>query len=185
MMRVNYSRFAKAPTPVWASRFPTDCISGFAKQLTNKMILIFSGMDLKFKLFEERAYRPEISVGLQSVLGHKRMAGISCLVQRYRILIFTLGLGWGRMGTRQLFPILACQILLFCQAQTGWRKSEPAFRLVYRRCRTVRGINMIFLQLTGYRSRPIGAVITGRPNNQHRLLSTPCSLEYRPILSSL
>ncbi|HNS45327.1 MAG TPA: YjbH domain-containing protein, partial [Alphaproteobacteria bacterium] len=46
-----------------------------------------------------------ISVGLQSALGHKRMAAeYLAMSKRYKDFDFTLGVGWGRMGTRQQIP---------------------------------------------------------------------------------
>ncbi|MCB1550922.1 MAG: YjbH domain-containing protein [Alphaproteobacteria bacterium] len=106
MMRVNYSRFAKSAHASLGVQISDRLYLGF-RQTVDKQDdpHLFPGMDLKFKLFEERAYRPEISVGLQSALGHKRMAAeYLALSKRYRDFDFTLGLGWGRMGTRQTIP---------------------------------------------------------------------------------
>ena len=66
---------------------------------------LYPGMDLKLRLFNERRWRPEISFGLQSALGHKRMAAeFLALSKRYHNFDFTLGVGWGRMGTRGRIP---------------------------------------------------------------------------------
>lgn len=62
---------------------------------------VYPGLDLKFKLFEEKTFRPEISVGFQSAFGHKRMAGeYLSFSKRYENFDFTAGIGWGRFGTR-------------------------------------------------------------------------------------
>ena len=62
---------------------------------------VFPGLDLKFKLFNEGSIRPEISIGLQSAFGHKRMAGeYLAFTKRYENFDFTGGFGWGRFGTR-------------------------------------------------------------------------------------
>jgi len=66
---------------------------------------LFPGMDLKYRLFEERSMRPEITLGFQSVLGHKRMAAeYLALSKRYHQFDFTAGIGWGRLGTQQSIP---------------------------------------------------------------------------------
>jgi hypothetical protein len=61
---------------------------------------LYPGIDLKFRLMEEGKYRPELSLGLLSAIGHKRMAGeYLAMSKRYGDLDFTAGLGWGRMGS--------------------------------------------------------------------------------------
>lgn len=61
---------------------------------------LFPGMDLKLRLLEESAYVPALSIGLQSLVGHKRMAGeYVALSKRHNDFDFTLGMGWGRYGT--------------------------------------------------------------------------------------
>lgn len=61
---------------------------------------LYPGLDLKIRLLEENRSRPEIAIGLQSALGHKRMAGeYIALSKRYKDFDFTLGAGWGRFGT--------------------------------------------------------------------------------------
>lgn len=55
--------------------------------------------DLKFRLMEEGKWRPEMSIGLQGALGHRRMAGeYLALSKRYNSFDFTGGVGWGRYG---------------------------------------------------------------------------------------
>lgn len=61
---------------------------------------LYPGVDLKLRIMKENAYRPEISLGLQSAFGHKRMAGeYIALSKRYNNFDFTTGLGWGRFGS--------------------------------------------------------------------------------------
>ena len=68
--------------------------------LTKDSKALYPGVDFKLRLFEENTYRPEIALGIQSALGHKRMAGeYLTLSKRYKNLDFTTGLGWGRFGT--------------------------------------------------------------------------------------
>ncbi len=65
---------------------------------------LYPGIDFKLRLREESANLPEISLGVQSALGHKRMSGeFIALSKRYNDLDFTLGLGWGRYGTAAHF----------------------------------------------------------------------------------
>ncbi len=66
---------------------------------------LMPGMDIKLKLFNEKNIRPEISLGLQSAFGHKRMAGeYLAFTKRYEDWDFTGGFGWGRFGTRTHTP---------------------------------------------------------------------------------
>lgn len=66
---------------------------------------LMPGMDLKFRLFEERKFRPEIALGFQSAFGHRRMAGeYLAFSKRYENFDFTAGFGWGRFGTNFKSP---------------------------------------------------------------------------------
>lgn len=61
---------------------------------------LYPGMDIKLRLAREGPHTPEISVGIQSALGHKRMAGeYLALSKRWSGFDFTAGLGWGRFGS--------------------------------------------------------------------------------------
>ena len=65
---------------------------------------LYPGVDFKLRLLEESAVRPEISIGVQSAIGHKRMAGeYLAASKRYKDFDFTAGLGWGRFGTAAHF----------------------------------------------------------------------------------
>lgn len=61
---------------------------------------LYPGIDLKLRVLREGPFRPEISIGMQSAIGHKRMAGeYIALSKRWGDFDFTGGLGWGRMGS--------------------------------------------------------------------------------------
>ena len=61
---------------------------------------LFPGLDLKLRLLKENRIRPEISLGMSSAIGHKRMAGeYLALNKRYGDFDFTAGMGWGRFGS--------------------------------------------------------------------------------------
>lgn len=65
---------------------------------------LYPGVDLKLRLLKERAYMPEMAVGLQSAFGHKRMAGeYLAFSKRYKDWDFTAGLGWGRYASAGQF----------------------------------------------------------------------------------
>lgn len=65
---------------------------------------LYPGIDLKLRLMEESKYNPELSLGIMSAFGHKRMAGeYLALSKRYRDFDFTAGLGWGRYGSSGTF----------------------------------------------------------------------------------
>jgi hypothetical protein len=78
--------------------------TSYSESLTSDSDHLYPGLDAKFKLVDERRYTPELSIGLQSALGHRRMAAeYLALSKRYHDFDFTFGLGWGRMGTRKNF----------------------------------------------------------------------------------
>ncbi len=59
------------------------------------------GADLKFRLLKERDYIPAIAIGLQDAMGTGLFAGEYLVTsKRYRDLDFSLGLGWGYIGSR-------------------------------------------------------------------------------------
>jgi len=65
---------------------------------------LYPGADLKLRLMKETKTLPELSVGLQSAIGHKRLAGeYLALSKRYKDFDFTAGLGWGRYGSAAHF----------------------------------------------------------------------------------
>ena len=60
---------------------------------------LYPGIDFKLRLLKENRSRPAIALGLQSAIGHKRMAGeYLALSKRYKDFDFTAGLGWGRFA---------------------------------------------------------------------------------------
>ena len=61
---------------------------------------LYPSIDLKLRLLKESAYRPEVSIGLQSIIGHKMLASeYIALSKAYKSFDFTAGIGWGRMGS--------------------------------------------------------------------------------------
>lgn len=61
---------------------------------------LYPGIDTKIRLMREGTYTPDISIGLQSAFGHKRMSGeFLAMSKRHNNFDFTLGIGWGRFGT--------------------------------------------------------------------------------------
>lgn len=65
---------------------------------------LYPGIDFKLRLAKERAYVPQIAIGAQSALGHKRTAGeYLTLSKRYKSFDFTAGLGWGRFAGSATF----------------------------------------------------------------------------------
>ena len=72
--------------------------------LTHDAKKLYPGVDFKLRLAKESTYRPAIAIGIQSALGHKRMAGeYLAFSKRYNDFDFTAGLGWGRFGTAKHF----------------------------------------------------------------------------------
>lgn len=76
-----------------------------SKTINSETLHLYPGIDAKLMLYRESRFIPQISAGIQSALGHKRMAGeYLALSKRYEDFDFTLGLGWGRMGSRMSLP---------------------------------------------------------------------------------
>ncbi len=74
--------------------------SAETSNIIKKAQRLYPGIDAKLRIVKEGSYRPEISIGLQSMVGHKKMAGeYIALSKTYNNLDFTVGLGWGRMGS--------------------------------------------------------------------------------------
>ena len=62
------------------------------------------GADLKFRLLKESEWLPAVAIGLQDTLGTGIFAGEYLVAsKRYRDLDFTLGMGWGYVGSRGSF----------------------------------------------------------------------------------
>lgn len=65
---------------------------------------LYPGVDLKIRFLQEGKYNPEVSIGIMSALGHKRMAGeYLAMTKRYNNFEFTGGMGWGRYGSSGTF----------------------------------------------------------------------------------
>ncbi len=61
---------------------------------------VYPGIDFKLRLKEETAQWPEITLGMNSAFGHKRMASeYLSLSKRYKNFDFTGGVAWGRLGS--------------------------------------------------------------------------------------
>jgi hypothetical protein len=74
----------------------TEEISSF----TDAANAYYPGVDLKIRLVEETATRPAIALGVDSALGHKRMASeYLTFSKRYHNFDFTGGMAWGRLGS--------------------------------------------------------------------------------------
>lgn len=79
--------------------------SAESNSFNSNALHLYPGLDAKLKLYGESRYIPQISVGLQSALGHKRMAAeYLALSKRYENFDFTFGFGWGRMASRMSLP---------------------------------------------------------------------------------
>jgi hypothetical protein len=73
--------------------------------LRGRALRLFPGMDIKLRLHEKGPVAPEISAGLQSAFGARRMAGeYLALSKRYGNFDFTGGIGWGRLGGAGRLP---------------------------------------------------------------------------------
>ena len=60
---------------------------------------LYPGLDAKLRIVKEASHIPEIAIGLQSGLGHKRQSGeYIAASKRYKNFDFTAGIGWGRFA---------------------------------------------------------------------------------------
>lgn len=74
--------------------------TGEVASLHAKATRLYPGVDLKLRLMQESRFMPEMALGLQSLVGHKRTAGeYLALSKRYNNFDFTAGIGWGRFGS--------------------------------------------------------------------------------------
>ncbi|WP_253805798.1 YjbH domain-containing protein [Vibrio mediterranei] len=69
------------------------------------------GIDLKFRLWQEGKYLPETSIGLRDFGGTGLFDGeFIAATKRYENFDFTLGMGWGYLGTRNNISNPFCKI---------------------------------------------------------------------------
>ncbi|HPD83352.1 MAG: YjbH domain-containing protein [Alphaproteobacteria bacterium] len=60
----------------------------------------YPGLDFKLRLWQETATRPAMVIGMDSAVGHKRMASeYIAFSKRFKNFDFTNGLAWGRLGS--------------------------------------------------------------------------------------
>ena len=65
---------------------------------------VYPGVDLKFKLFEETKYIPQVALGFDAAFGHKKLASeYLTLSKQYKNFDFTAGIAWGRLGSTGYF----------------------------------------------------------------------------------
>jgi hypothetical protein len=87
-----------------------------SKNFNSETLHLYPGMDAKWMLYPEKRFVPQISVGLQSAFGHKRMAAeYLAMSKRYEDFDFTFGFGWGRLATRGGLP----NLMLFNNLNSG------------------------------------------------------------------
>jgi hypothetical protein len=61
---------------------------------------LYPGVDIRLRLLKENAYVPDITLGLQSATGHKRMAAeYIAATKRIENFDITGGIAWGRLGS--------------------------------------------------------------------------------------
>jgi hypothetical protein len=76
----------------------------FRYAIVHEQFLYDRSFDLKIRLARESEYRPELALGFQDVLGTGVYAGEYLVVsKRWRDFDFSLGVGWGRLGSSGTF----------------------------------------------------------------------------------
>ncbi|MCA0935158.1 YjbH domain-containing protein [Vibrio alginolyticus] len=88
------------------------------------------GIDFKVRLLEESQYFPELSVGVRDFAGTGLFdAEFIAATKRYSnpslgTFDFTLGMGWGYLGTRDNITNLACKVSdKYCERQSDFKSS--------------------------------------------------------------
>src|SRR5690554_56173 len=80
------------------------------------------GFDLKVRLWQESDYIPEIAVGLSDFAGTGLFSSEYVVAsKRWGPLDFSFGVGFGRLGTRDSFPNMFCEVSdSFCDRGKGY-----------------------------------------------------------------
>lgn len=79
--------------------------SMFVSSAGQKPDFVYPGLDFKLRLAEEGRYRPEVTFGMDSALGHKRFSSeYFALSKRWNDFDFTAGIAWGRLGSAGHLP---------------------------------------------------------------------------------
>lgn len=80
------------------------------------------GFNIKFRVWEESEYIPEISIGMRDFAGTGLFSDeFIAASKRWGPLDFTLGVGFGRLGTRDNFINPFCEISdSYCEQSTGF-----------------------------------------------------------------
>jgi hypothetical protein len=74
--------------------------TGEVSSIKDPATRVYPGMDVKLRLKEENKTWPEISLGMNSAFGHKKMASeYLAFSKRYKDFDFTGGVAWGRLGS--------------------------------------------------------------------------------------
>lgn len=80
------------------------------------------GFDVKVRLWQESNYIPEIAVGLSDFAGTGLFSSEYIVAnKRWGPFDLSFGVGFGRLGTRDSFPNIFCEITdRFCERETGY-----------------------------------------------------------------
>lgn len=94
------------------------------------------GVDIKARLWQETTYTPDISVGLRDLAGTGKFASEFIAASKrwnlheYGILDFTLGMGWGYLGTEDNISNPFCEVSdRFCDRNDGFSGRGGSFEV--------------------------------------------------------
>lgn len=87
------------------------------------------GFDIKARLWEESYWVPEVAVGLRDFAGTGLFDGEYIVAnKRYGAFDFSLGVGFGRLGTRDSISNPFCEVMdSFCERPTGFTRGGGQF----------------------------------------------------------
>ncbi|WP_198675639.1 YjbH domain-containing protein [Aliidiomarina sanyensis] len=117
---VNLQLFDWLETSAFYVRVPNRLYSN-VPSFSGDQILTDKGFDVKVRLWEESYYLPEVAVGLRDFAGTGLFDGEFIVANKaWGPLDFTLGVGFGRLGTRDQFKNPLCHAAdRFCDRPTA------------------------------------------------------------------
>jgi hypothetical protein len=95
--------------------------------------------DFKFRLFQETRYTPQVALGLQDFIGTGVYSGEYLVASKYFGPVdATLGVGWGRLGSRSAFKNPLCALSVrFCYRPVDTSTTGGSFTLDFFRGQNV------------------------------------------------
>mgnify|MGYP001173881994 CR=1 FL=1 len=110
------------------TRIPSHPYSPFPG-FSNDNIYTDKGFDVKFRIWQESEYMPQIAVGVKDIGGTGRFSAEYVVANKqFGPFDLTLGAGFGRLGTRDHFKSPFCHLAdAMCERPEGFRRGGGQF----------------------------------------------------------